>query len=231
MFNRGTTSVNLTGWSVQYASATGTSHFTSNVTNLSGTLAPGQYYLVQEAGGTTGSSLPTADASGTINLSASAGKIIVANTTAGIGCNGGSTACTSAQLAQIVDLVGYGGANFYEGTGVAPGIDATHSDLRASAGCADTNNNFPDFSSATPTPRNTGTPLSPCGGSPSVSALGSVFTFEGFGDFSRKFTFSISPLTDTPRLASRPDARAIADRFVVFILRRRFQTIETENPP
>ena len=40
----------LTGWSVQYASATGTGNFGANpVTVLSGSLAPGQYYLVQQA--------------------------------------------------------------------------------------------------------------------------------------------------------------------------------------
>src|SRR5512143_3122221 len=46
LFNRGTASVLLTGMSVQYASATGTGNFGSNpVVALSGTLAPGQYYL------------------------------------------------------------------------------------------------------------------------------------------------------------------------------------------
>src|SRR5712671_724260 len=49
LFNRGTTAVNVTGWSVQYASAAGAAW---QVTNLSGSIAPGQYYLVQEAAGT-----------------------------------------------------------------------------------------------------------------------------------------------------------------------------------
>src|SRR5207245_9972535 len=44
IFNRGTTTVNLSNWSVQYVSATGTG--TWSVTNLSGTIQPGQYYLV-----------------------------------------------------------------------------------------------------------------------------------------------------------------------------------------
>src|SRR5215212_2281241 len=49
LFNRGTTPVSLGGWSVQYASATGTGHFGANpVTALSGTLAPGQFYLVRQ---------------------------------------------------------------------------------------------------------------------------------------------------------------------------------------
>src|SRR4249919_2422695 len=65
IFNAGSTSQSLNGWSVQYASAAGTTWSVTNLTNV--TLAPGQYYLVQEAvgaGGTT--SLPTPDATGTI---------------------------------------------------------------------------------------------------------------------------------------------------------------------
>ena len=48
LFNIGSTDVSLAGWSVQYASAAGT---TWAVTNITGTLHAGQYYLVQEAAG------------------------------------------------------------------------------------------------------------------------------------------------------------------------------------
>ena len=73
LFNRGTTTVNLTGWTVQYASASGSSW---DRTSLSGTIAPGRYYLVHEyrgSGGTT--DLPAADAVGSINLNAETGKV------------------------------------------------------------------------------------------------------------------------------------------------------------
>jgi predicted extracellular nuclease len=95
LFNRGSTSVSLAGWSVQYASATGTGNFSSNpVTLLSGTLAPGQYFLAEQAsGGANGVALPTPDATGTVNMSATGAKVIVANTTTGLACNGGSTPC------------------------------------------------------------------------------------------------------------------------------------------
>src|SRR4051812_12527858 len=46
LFNRGTTAVNVSGWTVHYASASGTSW---DRTALQGTIAPGQYYLVSEA--------------------------------------------------------------------------------------------------------------------------------------------------------------------------------------
>src|ERR1041384_5154424 len=60
LFNRGASSVDVTGWSVQYSSSGGT---TWAPTNLSGTIAPGHYYLVQEAQGAGGTTnLPTPDA-------------------------------------------------------------------------------------------------------------------------------------------------------------------------
>src|SRR5882672_3037163 len=63
LHNRGGSAVNVTGWSVQYTSQAGTSWA---VTTLTGTLAPGQYYLIQEAAGANPAapSLPTPDASG-----------------------------------------------------------------------------------------------------------------------------------------------------------------------
>src|SRR6478752_766280 len=46
LFNRGNQSVPITGWSVQYPSASGTSW---DRTVLSGVMQPGQYFLIQEA--------------------------------------------------------------------------------------------------------------------------------------------------------------------------------------
>src|SRR6266540_7296691 len=68
IFNRGTVTVSLAGMSVQYASATGTGNFSSNpVTALSGSLAPGQYYLASLAsGGASGGLLPPPDATGSV---------------------------------------------------------------------------------------------------------------------------------------------------------------------
>jgi predicted extracellular nuclease len=167
LFNRSSTPASLSGWSVQYASATGTGNFASNpIALLSGVLAPGQHYLVQEAGGANGVPLPLPDASGTVNMSASAGKVIVANTTTGLACNGGSTPCTPAQLAQIVDLVGYGNANFFEGLGPAPTLSNTTAGLRLAAGCTETDNNTADFAAGAPNPRNTISPASVCGDDP-----------------------------------------------------------------
>ena len=73
LFNRGGTSVDLTGWTIQYASAASASW---QATALAGSLAPGRHYLVQLAStAAVGAALPTPDATGTTNLAASGGKV------------------------------------------------------------------------------------------------------------------------------------------------------------
>jgi predicted extracellular nuclease len=165
LFNLSNASVSVDGWSVQYTSATGTGNFASNVTPLTGTIPAGSYYLVALAGGTTGAVLPKGDAIGTINMAAGGGKVILANTTTGLACNGSSTSCTADQLAQIVDLVGQGTANYYEGNGAAPAPGATTADVRADGGCTDTDNNALDFTAASPNPHNSASAYHPCAGS------------------------------------------------------------------
>lgn len=168
LFNAGTASQDLTGWSVQYASATGTGNLgvTNQIAALSGSIAPGQYYLVKLAGGTVGAAVPTADATSNINMAGGAGKVALVDQATTIGCNGGSNPCGAAQLAHIIDFVGYGtgasGANFFEGAGPAPTISITLADFRADNGCTDTNVNSADFATGTPAPRNSSTALAPC---------------------------------------------------------------------
>src|SRR5262245_11191417 len=80
LFNRGTSSVSVNGWSVQYASTMGT---TWTKTDLSGTIPVGGYYLVQQAAGAGGTTpLPTPDATGTTAMSATAGKVVLLSTNA-----------------------------------------------------------------------------------------------------------------------------------------------------
>ncbi len=168
LFNRGTTTVSVAGWSIQYTSATGTGNFGSSstqLTPLSGSLAPGQYLLIQEAQGSGGTTaLPTPDVTDAtpINMSGTGGKVALVNTTTPLGCNGNSTPCSPAALATIVDLVGWDGANFFEGSAAAPATTNTTAVLRAGNGCTDTDQNGADFSASAPTPRNSASPLNPC---------------------------------------------------------------------
>jgi len=162
IFNRGSTTVDfaVTPYSVQYAAAT--SNFSTNKTNInSGILLPGQYFLIQEgSGGAVGAALPPADASGTINLAAAAGKVaLVSGTTAltGSACPLGVT---------IADFLGYGStANCFETAPIS--VSGTNSNARSvirTVSCADTNNNSADFSNPTTAPvaRNTATIPAPC---------------------------------------------------------------------
>ncbi|WP_338286779.1 DNA/RNA non-specific endonuclease [Luteolibacter sp. LG18] len=146
LYNGGSTAVNLAAYAVQYASSTGSSW---SATNLSGTLQPGHYYLIQEAAGTGGTTnLPTPQATGSISMSASAGKVALTNTQTLL------TMSNPVGSSAVVDFVGYGTANAYEGSGAAPTPSATTSDLRAGAGATDTNNNAADFTAGSVTPRN-----------------------------------------------------------------------------
>src|SRR4051794_6407075 len=156
LFNRGSTTVPLTGWSVQYAAAAGTSW---SRTDLTGSIAPGHYYLVQEgvgAGGTV--DLPAPDASGTIAMSATAGKVALLNTNTTI--TSGSV-CPPA--ANQIDLAGFGStASCFEGSAPTTAPSNTTAVLRKNAGCTDTDDNGSDFAAGAPTPRNTGSPTTSC---------------------------------------------------------------------
>ena len=164
LLNLGSTPVSLDGWSIQYTSATGAGNLgatATQITPLSGSLGPGQYLLVQEASNAAvGSPLPTPDIADAtpIAMGNAAGKVALAATAEPLGCNGGSTPCTPVQVALIVDLVGYGTANFFEGS-AAPAPSSTTSLLRVSNGCTDTDDNGADFAAGEPAPRNTASPV------------------------------------------------------------------------
>lgn len=160
LFNAGTTSVSLNGWSVQYASGTGTSWSKTDLSNV--TLNPGQYYLVQEAAGTGGTeNLPTPDVTGNIAMSATLGKVALVNSTTVLTC-----AASCATNTAVIDFVGYGGANNFEGASAAPALTNTTADVRNSGGCVDTNNNGADFTSGAPTPHNTTSAFTDCAAPP-----------------------------------------------------------------
>ena len=148
LYNRSATSQSLTGWSVQYASAAGT---TWAATALNGSIGPGKYYLVaMSTAGTTGSSLPTPDATGTTAMAAAAGKVALVNSTTAL--SGANPFGTSG----LQDLVGYGSTAGYEGSGPTPAPSATLAVLRGASGATDTDNNAVDFTTGTPNPRNGG---------------------------------------------------------------------------
>jgi hypothetical protein len=155
LFNRSNTPISVNGWSVQYASATGTAWQVTALPNV--TIQPGKYLLVAESFGANGvNALPTPDVTGTIAMSATAAKVALVSTTTPL-----SGTCPTG--GNIIDLVGYGAtASCFEGTGPAPAPSTTTADIRAGGGCIDTDNNATDFAAAAPTPRNSSTPANTC---------------------------------------------------------------------
>jgi len=162
LFNRGSSAVDLGTWSIQYASATGTSW---QVTPLSGTVQPGKYFLVQLASAAAvGSSLPTPDATGTTNLANTGGKVAVVRSATALTCGASAGSCSADT--NVADLIGYGSATDFEGSDAAPALTNTMAALRAGGGCTDTDVNETDVALATPTPRNSATAAAPCSGGP-----------------------------------------------------------------
>jgi hypothetical protein len=191
LFNRGNNTVNLNGWSIQYTSPTGTGVFGSSSTNITPlpdiNIAPGQYILIQGAapspGTPAGADLPTPDVTDAnpIDLGGINGKVALVRQSTSLPCNGGSDVCTAAEGALIEDLVGYGTANFSEGGAPAPATSTTTADKRKSDGCQDTNNNLADFTTGTPTPRNSSSARKVCTqtGNATATVLIMEFRFNG----------------------------------------------------
>lgn len=170
LFNRDAVPVSLRGWSVQYASATGSAWQVAPLPDL--TLQPGQYLLMQQAAGSSaGAPLPAAEASGNLALAASAGKVALVN---------GTAAIAAAGAPAVVDLVGFGtGASAFEGIAPAPAPSNSTAILRAAGGCGDSNNNAADFAAAAPTPRNGVTAFNVCqsaAGAPILAACPDAYS-------------------------------------------------------
>jgi hypothetical protein len=162
LFNGGTSAADLTGMSVQYASAASTSW---GVTALGGSVQPGHYYLVMLASsGAVGAAMPSPHATGTTNLANTGGKVALVQGTSALTCGGSAGSCSA--VASVVDFAGYGTAVDYEGGGAAPALSSTTAALRAGGGCTDTNVSSADFTAVAPAPRNSSTAAAPCSGSP-----------------------------------------------------------------
>jgi DNA/RNA endonuclease YhcR with UshA esterase domain len=164
LYNPTDADISLDGWSVQYASAAGTSWQT---TKLNGIVKAHGYYLVQEAKGSGGTvDLPTPEVMGTLNMSGTAGKVALSRA---------ATAISGKTDTNVVDFVGFGTtANDKEGSGPTPAPSNTKSVERLANDSSDpsgegagngngwdTNDNASDFVVADPNPQNNAAPLEP----------------------------------------------------------------------
>jgi hypothetical protein len=149
LYNRSNQVVDLTGWSVQYASAGSINGFADadDRVALSGVIRPGQYLLVQMSdAGTTGLPLPAPDFAGNGGMGNNAGRVALVRSTALIGTNCSDPA--------VEDLAAYGGALCFEGAAPTAGTANDTGIVRKVAGAQDTNQNFHDFTVGAVNPRN-----------------------------------------------------------------------------
>lgn len=133
LFNATNSTIGLSGWTVEYASAASGSWQSVSLDGRS--IAPYTYLLVQLNTGSNGVALPSPDLIASINMAADSGKVRIR--AAGV----------------VEDLLGYGNANEFEGQ-AAQTASNTRSLVRSNGGCDDTNNNSIDFARSEPMPRN-----------------------------------------------------------------------------
>ena len=175
LYNAGPVSQPLTGWSVQYNSAAGTG--TWQVTNLAGSIAPGRFYLVKQADGTTNgpgnsTALPTPDATGTIAMAAGDARVALCTSTTNLG-----TGNPPASTAAIADLVGMGATAIFREPMVggalhnnAPIGSSNNSVYRLNCGNTDSDVNSADFTVGWVAPRNSALPATS-----GITAIGTAY--------------------------------------------------------
>lgn len=128
--------VPLDGYAVAYFSAGGNA---GGTVDLTGQIPAGRTYLVQLAAGTgSAPALPTPDASGSVNMSGTSGRVDLT------------------QGSMLVDRVGYGTANLYEGAAPAPAASNTTSVRRSPTPGTDTDQNRADLVADAPSPTGCG---------------------------------------------------------------------------
>lgn len=133
--NRASTPIDLTGWKVQYFSASGGS---GGATTLAGSIPAGKTFLIKQAAGAgSGQALPEPDASGTLNMSATNGRVDLFDASG-----------------ALVDRVGFGTANLFERQATRALSNSTSASRNAAF--ADTDNNSADFTVGAPTPQASG---------------------------------------------------------------------------
>lgn len=176
LYNPTSSSVSLTGWSIQYRSGASATFNKQNFTAGKSVAAHG-YFLIANSSGTFAASADQTYSNATIAMSAAAtgGTVFLVND---------QTTLSTGLESTIVDKVGFGtgGTVFAEGSAIATAPSASNSIVRlpnTSAGNGtDTDNNSVDFTSLTPSnARNTSsTPTPEITPTPSVTVTPSAVT-------------------------------------------------------
>lgn len=144
LYNPTDADISLSGLSIQYRSATNTG---TGLHLLSGTVKAKSHFLVAEASGGNGDPLPEPDASGTLAMSATNGTVFLASSTSLVTLTPG----TSTGNAAVIDLVGWGSSNTFEGA--AAGVLSNTTAASRNETRDDTDANNVDFTVGAPDPQ------------------------------------------------------------------------------
>jgi 5'-nucleotidase len=148
LYNPTDAPVSLATWSLQYRSASAAATTPATAYPLSGSIPAKGYYLIRGAANAsttatdwTSSVTPDKETSGT--WAGASGTLILASTATALTLPLGSVV---SDADDVVDLLGYGGSNTYEGTsGCTPGV----AKACARTAAADTDVNSADFTAVT----------------------------------------------------------------------------------
>lgn len=163
LFNNSGAAIDMSGWSLQYQSSTGTGDLGTCVNCLTvfpaGSSIPAcGYFLVQLAAGVTVTNVPLPVTPDLVvpqatanNLSGTSGKIALRNSSVTGPCSNPN-----------VDIVGYGPAATCFETSPTPVLSNSSMDVRNNGGITDTDNNSADFTVvASAVPHNSKSALNP----------------------------------------------------------------------
>ncbi len=166
LFNASGVAVNISGWVIEYGSATGNwNSFAGNAFTFppGSVIQPCSYLLFAGNVGTNGAPAIGADyaaAPTVFNMSGTAGKVMLVTQLNGDGTAAGSVACGS-EVGTIIDKVSWGPTATCAETSPTPALTAATAAFRNAAGLNDSDNNSADFTvGLAPAPRNSATPQS-----------------------------------------------------------------------
>ncbi|MCU1225634.1 MAG: Endonuclease/exonuclease/phosphatase [Edaphobacter sp.] len=199
LFNPTSATQTLSGYSIQYASATSSNVYQVAALPTTITLASGQYFLIQAAAGANGTTnLPTPDATNTLALSATAGKVALVNSTTALN---GTNGCP-ANDPSVVDYVGFGGTTTAVNCSLGsptPLLTNTTAAVRTDV-CVNTMNNGADFSKTTGAivPHNTASSFTVCstGGPVPLTAVGTATPASVYVGSPTLLTVQVTPGTE-----------------------------------
>ncbi|MGE6487369.1 CehA/McbA family metallohydrolase [Paenisporosarcina sp. NPDC076898] len=162
LYNPTASDISLDGWSVQYASSTGS--VSTGITGLTGEIKAYSYYLIKAKAGTSVTDKPLPEpydvTSTTIDMAGTNGKVALVKDK--------TTAISGKDDPAVLDYVGYGSANAYEGSAATPvltnstaAIRRPYANMNPAKGYGngwDTNDNKADFVAVAPVPHNSASP-------------------------------------------------------------------------